>query len=155
MKQGLTEAYKMFWGPGNAVDSNPDALKVSAALPTLKATDEFLARLDPQTPAQRQALSAAGFNASLMQNLRVTISLQLASPISWPLLAIVVCWSLLLFCGFGLLSPTNATTLTAMGFGAFAVASALFLIIELSQPYTGLFRIPPAALEQTLDALDR
>jgi lipopolysaccharide export LptBFGC system permease protein LptF len=145
----------MFWGPGNAVDSNPDALKVSAALPTLKATDEFLARLDPQTPAQRQALSAAGFNASLMQNLRVTISLQLASPISWPLLAIVVCWSLLLFCGFGLLSPTNATTLTAMGFGAFAVASALFLIIELSQPYTGLFRIPPAALEQTLDALDR
>ena len=155
MKQGMTAAYQMFWGPGNAVDSNPDALKVRAVLPTLQSIDEFLASLDPQTPAQRQALSTADFDAGLMKNLRVTMSLQLASPISWPLLVIVVCWSLLLFCGFGLLSPTNATTVTAMGFGAFAVASAVFLIIELSQPYTGLFRIPPAALEETLEALGR
>jgi hypothetical protein len=60
----------------------------------------------------------------------------------------------LLFAGFGLLSCINGTTVAALAFGAFAVASAVFLILELSRPFTGLFRIPPAALEQTISALD-
>jgi len=83
------------------------------------------------------------------------MSLQLANPFSRPLLIIVVFWSFFLFCGFGLLSRVNATTLAALAFGAFAVASAIFLILELSQPYTGLFRTSPAALEQTIDAIDK
>jgi hypothetical protein len=43
----------------------------------------------------------------------------------------------------------------ALALGAFAVASAVFIIIELSHPYTGMFRIPPAALEQTIAAIDK
>jgi hypothetical protein len=155
IKAGLSGAHRLFWGKGNAVDSNPDALNVSAALPGLQATDEYLASLNPQTPAQRQALTSASINASWAQNIRIGMSLQLASPTSWPLLVIVVAWSVLLFCGFGFLSPTNITTVTALALGAFAVASAVFLILELSQPFTGLFRIPPGALEQTIAALDR
>jgi hypothetical protein len=59
-----------------------------------------------------------------------------------------------LFCGFGVLSGANGTSVAALGFGSFAVASAIFLILELSQPYTGLFRIPSASMEQTLAALN-
>jgi hypothetical protein len=33
------------------------------------------------------------------------------------------------------------------------VGTAIFLILELSEPYTGLFRLPPAAIEQMLDVL--
>ena len=65
---------------------------------------------------------------------RLMISLQLANPFSGPLLLTVVAWSLFLFCGFGLLSQINATTLAALGFGSFAVASAIFLILELASP---------------------
>ena len=155
LKEGMTRTYEMFWGPGNAADSDPDALKVAAALPNLRAIDAFLASLNPQTPAQRQALSAAGADAHLIQNLRIKMSLQLASPVSWPLLVIVVFWSMLLFCGFGLVSDANSTTVIALALGAFAVASAVFIIIELSHPYTGMFRIPPAALEQTIAAIDK
>jgi hypothetical protein len=79
--------------------------------------------------------------------------MQLKSPISWPLVTVVEIWSILLFCGFGLLSRMNATTVAALGFGAFAVGSALFLILELSQPYTGLFRVPAAALEEGLEEM--
>ncbi len=60
---------------------------------------------------------------------------------------------MILFSGFGLLSRLNATTVVALGFGAFAVGSALFLILELSEPFTGLFRIPSGAFEQMLAAL--
>jgi predicted benzoate:H+ symporter BenE len=37
--------------------------------------------------------------------------------------------------------------------GAFAVASAVFLIVELSTPYGGLLRLPPTPLVQAIDAL--
>lgn len=77
------------------------------------------------------------------------------SPVSWPLVTVVVLWSILLFCGFGMLSRINATTIAALGFGGFALGSALFLIIELSQPYTGLFRVPPAALEQSIQEMGK
>jgi len=65
----------------------------------------------------------------------------------------VVSWALILFCGYGLLSRLNATTLTALGFGGFAVGSAIFLILELNQPFSGVFRIPSGAYDQMLDSL--
>jgi hypothetical protein len=49
----------------------------------------------------------------------------------------------------------TATTLAALAFGAFAVGSAIFLILELSAPYTGMFRISPAAIEQTIATIDK
>ena len=83
------------------------------------------------------------------------MSLQLANPFSKPLLVVVVFWSFFLFCGFGLLSKLNATTIGALAFGALAVGSGIFLILELSQPYTGLFKISPAALQETVDSIDK
>jgi hypothetical protein len=119
----------------------------------LTATDTAIAALNPQTPLQKQAVATAATDAGLIKNTRLLIAMQLKSPISWPLVTVVVIWSILLFCGFGLLSRMNATTVAALGFGAFAVGSALFLILELSQPYTGLFRVPAAALEEGLEEM--
>jgi hypothetical protein len=90
-----------------------------------------------------------------MEQTRVLISLQLASPVSWPLVVIVVSWALILFCGFGVLSRINSTTIVALGFGAFAVGSALFLILELTQPFTGVFRVPSSAFDEMLASLDQ
>ncbi len=58
--------------------------------------------------------AAAAVDAGAIEQTRLLISLQLASPISWPLVVIVVSWALILFCGFGLLSHVNATTLAAL-----------------------------------------
>ena len=80
------------------------------------------------------------------------MSLQVASrPVNWPLMAILLFWALALFFGFGLLSRPNATVVTALGFGAFSVAFAMFLILELAGPYTGLYRVSPAALQQAIE----
>ena len=90
-----------------------------------------------------------------MEQTRLLMSLQLSSPIAWSLVISVIAWSMFLFCGFGVLSGTNPTTIAALALGAVSVASAMFLILDLSQPYSGLFRIPPAAMEQTLEAIDK
>jgi hypothetical protein len=152
IKDALLKTHDIFWGK-DAADVDPEALKINVALSDLKAVDEYLASLTPQTNAQRQFAAAAGVHAALIQQTRLLQSLQLASPVSWPLLIVVVFWALILFCGFGLLSRINATTVVALSFGAFAVGTAIFLILELSEPYTGLFRLPPGAFEQMLGVL--
>jgi hypothetical protein len=78
----------------------------------------------------------------------------LASAISWPLLIIVVAWALLLFCGFGVISGLNATSVVALALGAFAVATAIFLILELNRPFSGLLQVPTTSIEATLKALE-
>jgi hypothetical protein len=115
--------------------------------------NETLSALTPRNAAQTQLMSSIGASSASFQQTRLLMSLELASAISWPLIVIVVSWAMLLFFGFGVVSGLNATSLGALAFGAFAVASAIFLILELSQPFSGLFRIPTASIEQTMGAL--
>jgi hypothetical protein len=152
MKQTLQATHDTFWGKDSA-SVDPDALKITAALGDLRGMDEYIASLNPQTPAQRQFAVSASINASLIEQIRLLLSLQLASPVSWPLLFVVVSWALILFCGFGLLSRLNATTVVALAFGAFAVGTAIFLILQLSEPLSGMFRLSPGAIEQMLSVL--
>ncbi len=149
LKAGTQGIHDMFWGEKPIFDSDPGQVAPGrGAIESLKATDAAIAALDPRTPLQKQAVAAAVVDASLIQNTRLSIAMQLKSPVT-----VVVLWSILLFCGFGMLSRINATTIAALGFGGFAVGSSLFLIIELSQSYTGLFRVPAAALEQSIEEL--
>lgn len=150
LKNNLTRSYDLFWGGG---DVDPQKLTAAAALAELRSLGDNLSALDPKTPAQRQAVSTANLNFAQIEQTRLMMSLQLVHPFSRALLIVVVCWSFFLFCGFGLLSSINVTTMAALAFGAFTVGSAIFLILELSQPYTGIFRISPAAIEQTIDAI--
>jgi hypothetical protein len=152
MKAAMIENYDLFWQGGEA---DSEKLKVGAAMAGLQPMDDYLESLDPKTPAQTKAASSAGGHFGQIKQPRLMMSLQLAHPYPKSLLITVVVWALFLFCGFGLLSHMNATTMAALAFGAFAVASAVFLILELSQPYTGLFRISPAALVETIEAIDR
>jgi len=151
MKEALTQSYELFWRGG---DADPNQLRVEVALARWQAMADSLKPLNPTTPAQKDALSAANLNLVLMEQTRLLMSLQLASPIAWSLVIIVLGWSMFLFCGFGVLSGTNSTTIVALGLGAISVASAIYLIQDLSQPYSGLFRVSPAAIEQTIDAID-
>jgi hypothetical protein len=154
MKEGMTQVYNLFWGSG-AGDVDPKLLTAASAMDGLKPMGDYIASLDAKTPEQKAALAAAQSNFGVIEQTRLLMSLQLAVPFSKPLLYVVVAWAAILFFGFGMLSRITATTLAAMALGAFAVASAIFLILELSEPYSGLFRISPAALEQTIAALDR
>jgi hypothetical protein len=151
LRASTASAYDAIWGDGAAYREQFD---VGAYMPRFEKWNETIATLSPHTPAQTQLLSSMIASSSAYQETRLLASLQLASPLSWPLLVIVVSWAMLLFCGFGVLSGLNSTSAVALGLGSFAVASAILLILELSQPYTGLFRIPAASMEQTLAALN-
>ena len=150
LRAAIKDSYNKIWG-GATLGANDFSVR-SVALGN-KELDKFLLSLAPQTDAQKQVLATANVAAALIEQTRLLMTLQLAGAISWPMVAIVVCWSLLLFCGYGMVSPVNGTVIATLALGAIAVASAILLIIELSDPFGGLFRLSPAGLRQTIEAL--
>ena len=151
IKVGIEKAYAAIWGDGGTVD-----LTVGPPLANSQAVSDFLATLQPKTDAQKAALATANQYASMVEQSRLLISLQVASgPVNWVLIAILVFWTAALFFAIGLYAPTNALVTAALTFGALSIAFAIFLILELGMPYTGLFRVSPAALEQTIEFIGK
>jgi hypothetical protein len=140
LKDTLTRSYDLFFAGG---DADPNKLTVVASEADVWAVDDYLASLDPKTPAQKEQLATASSNASQIEQTRLLMSLQLAAgPVPYSLMIVVVVWSSLLFCGFGVLSRINPTTLVVLALGAFAVASGIYLILDLSAPYTACSACP-------------
>ncbi len=152
MKQALAQSYDLFW---RGADSDPQQLKVEVALNRWAPIANALGALEAKTQAQRDAIRTAKFNLGRMEQTRLLMSLQLSSPVAWSLVTGVILWSMFLFCGFGVLSGTNPTTIVALALGAVSVASAMFLILDLTQPYSGLFRVPASAIQEALEAIDK
>ena len=71
------------------------------------------------------------------------------------LIVIVVAWATVLFFSYGLLSGSDAASFVVVAVGALAVASAAYLILDLSSPYSGIFRTSPAPLEQVLAVMGK
>src|SRR4029434_8229031 len=69
--------------------------------------------LSPQTEAQRIAQSRAAQALADMANLRRLMHTQTGGSLSWPFLVVLVFWLVVLFIGFGVLAPSNATVVAA------------------------------------------
>ena len=153
LKDGIEKAYQAIWQDGNI---DPALLTVEAPLANAQGVTDFLATLKPATDAQKAALATANTYASMVEQSRLLISLQIASaPVSWALIAILVFWTAALFFAIGLYAESNALVIAAITFGALSIAFAIFLILELGMPYTGLFKVSPAALEQTIQYIGK
>lgn len=72
-----------------------------------------------------------------------------------PFLVILMFWLAVLFLGFGLLAPRNGTVLTVLFVGAVSVAAAIFLILDLNEPFDGLIRVSIDPIRDSLTELMR
>jgi hypothetical protein len=64
-------------------------------------------------------------------------------------------WLVVIFLGFSLLAPPNATSTLALMAGAFSVACAVFIILELDFPFAGIVRVPSEPMIKTLAHLGK
>ena len=87
--------------------------------------------------------------ATLVQT-RLLMFEQLGGTILWPVLTVLVFWICVLFLGFGIFTRHNVTIVAALLLGALSVSGALFLILELSNPYSGLLQLSDAPLRNAL-----
>jgi hypothetical protein len=111
--------------------------------------------LVPQNDSQRALKSQVASMAFTVGQMRWLLFEQSGSSISVPFLVVVVFWLSTLFVSFGLFAPRNATAFFALLISALSVAGALFLILELDHPFSGLIQISSAPLRNALAVLGR
>ena len=110
----------------------------------------FFDRLKPATDAQRALVATAKDQVRKLADTQMLMARQLASPFPPHVLNVVVCWASALFLGNGLVAAPNAVSVLAHLAGAISIGIAIFLILELSSPYTGLIRLSPAGIDRVL-----
>jgi hypothetical protein len=109
--------------------------------------------LGPRTDAQRALQAQAQSIAINLGQTRWLLFEQSGTSISRPFLVVVVFWLSILFVGFGLLGPRNWTLVITLLVSAMSVAGALFLILELDIPFSGLIQISSEPLRKALALL--
>jgi hypothetical protein len=110
-----------------------------------------ISSLAPHDEAQRALKTQAGTLMVQLAEFRALVQAQAVSSVSKPLLIALVIWLVVIFFGFSLLAPANATSTLALVAGAFSVACAVLIILELDYPFAGMIRIPSEPMMNALD----
>ncbi|MGO9613388.1 MAG: hypothetical protein ACLPX5_10185 [Dissulfurispiraceae bacterium] len=148
LRGGVITIIKQIW----PAEKNVIALEsVGQTVNRLENVQDKIRQLTPKNDDQRllqaQALQISGDIAAA----RWLIIQQLGqSSIPTPFLVLLICWLAGIFLSFGLFTSRNATVVAVLFFCALSAASALFLILELDQPYGGLIKVSDFALLKAL-----
>ena len=105
---------------------------------------------DTQRALKAQALQ---IGSSLARVRLLLIAQHETTAVSGVFLVILVFWLVVLFVSFGLFAPGNATVVATLLISALSVSGAIFLILELDQPFDGLIRISSAPLRSAFASL--
>jgi len=73
-----------------------------------------------------------------------------ASSVLTPLLGMFIFWLMLPFASFGLFVRANVAVVVSLFASALAVCGAIFLILEMHQPYSGFIRVSETPLRAAL-----
>jgi hypothetical protein len=148
LRDDLAKAIEQFWGGQSDLDIV--SRNYRAAIDNLRARRAYLDTLHPASEGQKSALTAARDAVEAMAQTRLQMSLALTSPVSFRLLTIVVGWATFLFCGFGLMSRRNTMAYCALGVASLAVATTMYLIADLSDPYSGFIVTSYSPIERVM-----
>jgi hypothetical protein len=150
LRSGIQRTIAQTWG-GHDDDFVTNNYRY--ALSSLKEREAFLNSLQPSSDRQKAAQAEALQDASAIGQARLQMALALVDPVNYALLCVVMSWATCLFCGYGLLSKQHLMSYITLAVGALAVASALEVIIDLSDPYSGLFQVSAHPLTEVLKAI--
>jgi hypothetical protein len=126
--------------------------KASKAEPSRAAEVVFdkLQELSPQNDVQRSLHGRALNLAMEIGETRWLMFEQASTSISTPMLLVVIFALTITFTSFSLHAAPNPTVIVTLILCALAVASTLFLILEMYQPFRGLIQIPSEPLRNAL-----
>jgi hypothetical protein len=113
---------------------------------------KLVPRDDAQKWLQNQALARAN-ELAVTQGL--AISQLLGNELPMPLLIVLIVWTTAIFISFGIFVRMNLTVILALSISALAVAAAIFLILELNSPFTGLVHVSSASTHALLEMLGK
>ena len=116
---------------------------------------ESVAILAPKSELQKLGQDRALQLLGSIGELRRVMVEQSQGALSRPILIVLLWWLSGLFFGFGLCARFNPTVIAALFMGSLSVAAAIFLILDMNQPYRGWMQISGAPLQQVLSQMGR
>lgn len=147
MAQMTTQVLHRMWPEKH---SNIGTLSVGAEGETGNLFYTKVAELEPKTEVQRTLKARLLDLTADLATTRYRMLAQRESSTPLPLLLVVILWVVALFFGYGLLAPRNATAIAVLLISAFSIAAALYLVLELGRPFSGLIQISSDPVRQTL-----
>ena len=116
---------------------------------------EQIQSLSPKNDGQRSLQAAALKSAVDVAQARWLLAAQKGSSVPIPFLMILVFWLVLLFASFSMFARPNLTVVVSLLLCALSVAAAIFLILELDRPFSGLIQLSSDPLHRVLAQLGR
>jgi hypothetical protein len=113
----------------------------------------LLLQLSPRNDVQRTLKDRAIQVTTDMAQTRLLLLEQSGGAIPLPFLVVLIFWLAIIFCSFGLFSDPNPVLFGALIICALSAAGALFLVLEMGEPFSGLMQISPAPLRNALAPL--
>jgi Protein of unknown function (DUF4239) len=140
LRNAIPVMIDQIWNEGGRAKSSPYSATIEGQeftknIQQLQPNDESTRAL------QAQVLTAA---ANLAQA-RLSLFTQTNDAIPTPFLVILIFWLAIIFTSFGLFVRSNRIVVVTFFVGGLSVASAIFLILEMGQPFTGLMQISSEA----------
>ena len=152
LRDVVQQTHDRVWSPEGV---RPENLNSGATQNDVAANIKQLQILSPKTEMERTMQSRALQESESIEQSRLLMFEQSSGSIAWPFLTVLIFWICVLFLGFGLFARFNPTVTVALFVGALSVAGAIFLILELDDPYGGLMRISDEPLRNAMAQIDR
>jgi uncharacterized membrane protein YqjE len=125
---------------------------------TTSEAQRFVARVEELKPnSEAQRLVQARIVTAIVQltQSRLALFTQAHESIPAPFLAILIFWLAIIFASFGLFVRPVPIVVITFVVGAMSVSGALFLILEMDQPFAGIFQISTETLSHALAPLGK
>jgi hypothetical protein len=150
MRRAVASMADRIWRENSSPSGELAPFEASAV--ALSLFDEIL-KLSPQNERQRSLQARAIGTLQEIGKTRLLLFSEAGSAIPVPFLVVLIFWLAIIFASFSLFADNNATTVVALCIFALSASAAIFLILELGQPFAGLMRISSEPLRNALAPL--
>jgi hypothetical protein len=152
LRSTMVSVARTIWPEDVISHTNLGAIEKSSAAAELLID---MRKLDPQTDLQRQLKAQALQIGSELTNLRWMMIEQWHRSLPQIVLVVLGSWMALLFISFGLFARPNATVITALSVSALSVSGAIFLIMELNSPLSGMIKVASDPFYKALEFIGK
>jgi hypothetical protein len=152
LRNHLADTLKLLWH-----EEVPDtaALKKAEDSHPLEKFQAGLRALSPRSDAQRQLQSQALQLSHELAQSRWLLIETTQRELPHAFLVVLLLWLTILYVCYGLISPRNGTVRVVYFISALSIAGAVFLILEMSTPLSGIIKVSSAPLQKALSLLGK
>jgi len=113
-----------------------------------------LQQLSPQNDTQRSLQARAIQISTDIAQTRLLMFAETDNSLPMPFLVVLIFWLSMIFASFGLFAQPSRTIAALLVAFALSAAGAIYLVLELGQPFAGLMQISSAPLRNALVAIN-